>query len=95
MLDREELPWTRTVQPSTFSPRNRPSHDEFHARWGEEDADAIAGCRVEALDLPLAATSAPETNTVECRLRYCRMADTRADACEAALGARVCVDVTD
>lgn len=65
-------------------------HDDFHATFGDADADAIAGCRIEALAVPSVGEPAVDGHSLECRLHYCQLADRAAGACEAALGGSPC-----
>lgn len=65
-------------------------HDEFHLKWGEDDAEAIAQCRTEALALPGAASDGGPRDTIDCRLSACNRSGTDRTACESALGAGQC-----
>jgi hypothetical protein len=65
-------------------------HDEFHDRWGEGDDEAIAGCRTEALTVPVAGSDVSRGDFIECRLAQCSMATVSEDACAAAVGRTVC-----
>jgi len=94
--EREPAPWG-TVDAGPESPIRAycscmllSCHEAYHARWGDTDEKAAAGCRVDALALPVAGEDVVEGDYIECRLHYCEGADQAPDACTAAMGGDPC-----
>jgi hypothetical protein len=65
-------------------------HDQSHRKWGETDEAVLAGCRAEALELPLNGGPTLSGNYLECRAAYCKQSLQDSQACDAALGAASC-----
>jgi hypothetical protein len=65
-------------------------HDASHAKWGETDEQLLAGCRAEAIDVPIHGAATTMGNFLECRAAYCAQARDNTDACSAAFGDTVC-----
>lgn len=65
-------------------------HDQAHAKWGPTDEMVIAGCRAEAIGLPLNGGPIASGNFLECRAGYCEQEKVEPDACSAALGDTIC-----
>lgn len=65
-------------------------HDASHAKWGEADAQRLAGCRAEAINLPVFGAPTMSGHFLECRAAFCAQGRNNPDACSAALGDTVC-----
>ena len=65
-------------------------HDVSHLKWGESDEQLLAGCRAEAINLPVHGAATTSGNYLECRAGFCAQGRDNPDACTAAFGDTIC-----
>jgi hypothetical protein len=66
-------------------------HDASHAKWGETDEQLLAGCRADAINVPVHGAATLTGNFLECRAAHCAQGRDDPDACSAAFGDSVCL----
>lgn len=65
-------------------------HDESHEKWGESDEQLLAGCRAEAITLPVKGEQVTSGKFLECRAGACVRAALDPRACQDAIGVLSC-----
>lgn len=66
-------------------------HEQYHAKWGEDEMVSEQACLAEAGALPSNGAPIETGNFIECREHFCELAQADSTQCDAALGNTVCI----